>query len=273
MSEEIPQTTDSIEETPVEQQTETQVEEVKQPDLSQSFADLKRQQRELRNNQQGIKSEIEEAKAKFFEELKADPYSTLSKHGISTSVLADQMLALPTEEVDAPESDSALAKELEELKAWRDQVEKTKIEDKQQAQVREYQKKAFSEIEQNTEKYELIQNSDNGKNLYWQTIMAYVREYGETPNLTKIAETVEDRLYNQAKKLLGTSKFQPKQEEKVEPKVDAPKSQTATISNSLVGRHVPTIKTVNTNAPVSMSSKYEDYLKEQKRKTIEKFFS
>jgi len=268
MSDETPQ----IEDVPVVEETPAvETEEVQQPDLSQSFADLKRQQRELRNNQQAVKSEIEQAKAKFFEELKADPYSTLSKHGISTSVLADQMLALPAEEVEVEPETSAVSKELEELKAWRDQQEKAKVEAQQQAQVQAYQQKAFSVIEQDTEKYELIHNSDNGKDLYWQTITAYVREYGETPDLSKIADKVENRLYEQAKKLLGTSRFQPKQESKVA--VDEPKSQTATISNSLVGRHVPKIRNVSNNESIRISSKYDDYLNEQKRKTMEKFFS
>ncbi len=256
-----------------QQQEQAQVEEQPKVDLSTSFAELRREQRELRNNQKNIKAEVEAEKQKFFEELKSDPYTTLNKYGISTSTLGEQMLALPTEEIDAPEP--AYSKELEELKAWKEQQEKEKVEAHNQAQIKKYQQEVFSVVEK-SDQFELIKASDDGKDLYWNTVTAYIREYGEAPHdLNKIAERVEERLYQKAKRMLETSRFKaqetPKQQD--EPKVSVPESQTTTISNSLVGRHVPKITAVNTNEAVSAQSKYEQYLRDQKRKTIEKFFS
>ena len=259
------------EEAQVEEQT-PEVEEQPKVDLSTSFAELRREQRELRNNQKNVKAEVEAEKQKFFDELKADPYATLNKYGISTATLGEQMLALPAEEVEAPEP--PYSKELEELKAWKEQQEKEKAEAQTQAQIQKYQQEVFSVVEK-SDQYELINASDDGKNLYWNTVTAYIKQYGEAPhNLNKIAEQVEEHLYQKTKKMLETSRFKvqdaPKQDE---PKVSVPESQTTTISNSLVGRHVPKIKAVNTNEAVSAQSKYDQYLREQKRKTLEKFFS
>lgn len=256
-------------EQPVE---ETKTEEKPQVDLSSEFAELRRKEREVRNSQKNINAQVEAEKQKFFDELKADPYSTLNKYGISPTVLGEQMLALPAEEIVEPEP--AYSKELEELKAWKEQQEKEKIEAQNQAQIQQYQQKAFSVVEK-SDKYELINASDDGKNLYWNTITAYVKEYGETPqNLNKIADQVEEHLYQKTKKLLETSRFKTQEApQQTQPSVSEPKSESSTISNSLVGRHIPKVKHVNTNESVAAQSKFDQYLREQKQKTLEKYFS
>ena len=180
------------------------------------------------------------------------------------------MLALPMEEIEE-EQDSALQKEIEELKAWRKEREEAEIARQQENEVNRYRKEVFSVVEQEADKFELINASDDGKKLYWDTVTAYVREYGETPDLTKLANKVEDHLYERAKKLLGTSKFKVSEEPK--PKVEQPKSQSNTISNAMTGRHIPKVTSVNSKEAVGISSKFDDFVRQQKQATFNKFFA
>lgn len=269
MSEETPQQ-DNVQ--PAEEQQPVEQPQQPQVDLSSNFAELRRKERELHSQQAKIKETVEAEKNKFFEELKADPYTTLNKYGISTSQLGEQMLALPMEEIEE-EQDSALQKEIEELKAWRKEREDAEIARQQENEVNRYRKEVFSVVEQEADKFELINASDDGKKLYWDTVTAYVREYGETPDLTKLANKVEDHLYERAKKLLGTSKFKVSEEPKPEPKVEQPKSQSNTISNAMTGRHIPKVTSVNSKESVGISSKFDDFVRQQKQATFNKFFA
>jgi hypothetical protein len=258
MSEETPQQ-DSVQEQPQEQPA---VEQQPQVDLSSNFAELRRKERELHSQQAKIKDTVEAEKNKFFEELKADPYTTLNKYGISTSQLGEQMLALPMEEIEE-EQDSALQKEIEELKAWRKEREEAEIARRQEDEVNRYRKEVFSVVEQEADKFELINASDDGKKLYWDTVTAYA----------KLANKVEDHLYERAKKLLGTSKFKVSEEPKPEPKVEQPRSQSNTISNAMTGRHIPKVTSVNSKESVGISSKFDDFVRQQKQATFNKFFA
>ena len=252
----------------VEEVTDEVVEKVvERPDHATEFAELKRQQREIRNSQTQMKDTIAAERAKFMDELRTNPIDFLSQNGISTSQIADQMLGIGTEEVDVPELDPRITKELEELKQWKADQEKAKTQQATDLQVKNYQTQAFSVIEQNSEDFELINSSQDGKKLYWDTIVAYAKEYGEAPNLKDIATKVEASIYNKAKKYLATSKFKPKQ---TEPSV--PSQSSTTLSNSLSGSSSPQVRRVAGNEAVSTSSSYHDFMEKQRAKTMAKYF-
>ena len=259
MSEETLESTETVEEV---------VEEKPQIDLSTNFAELKKQQREVRNTQTQMKDTIAAERAKVLEELRANPIDFMSQNGISTSQIADQMLGIGTEEVDVPELDPRIEERLKKLEQWEADQEKAKIQATNDQQVKNYQTQAFSVIEQNSEDFELINSSQDGKKLYWDTIVAYAKEYGEVPpDLKTIATSVEAKIYEKAKAYLATSKFKPKQ---TEPSV--PSQSSTTLSNSLSGSSSPQVRRVEGNEAVSTSSSYHEFMEKQRAKTMAKYF-
>ena len=252
---------------------ETVVEEVVEAtpiDLSTNFANLRKQERDVRQQQTDMKSTIEAERNKIIEELRSNPVEGLNKYGISTSHLADQMLGI--EEVDEPALDPRITQELEELKAWKAAQEADKVKTSNEAAIKQYQTQAFSVIEQDSENYELINTSQEGKDLYWNSILAFSRENKSAPDadtLKIIAKNVEVHLEEKVKKYMATSKFAPKQPESP---VNPP-SKTTTISNSYVGQNTPQIHQVTGRETVSTSNKYYDYLENEKAKTMAKFFN
>lgn len=253
-------------------------------DLSASFADLKRQQREMREQQSKFKDSVKAEKAKFIEELKSNPLEMLGKYGISFDQLANQALDIDVPAEEAPRPPSKYEQELEELKAWRAEQERQRQEAEQNSALEQYQSQVFSVIEQDSEKFELINTSEQGKRLYWDTVVAYHNEYGEAPNHAEIAAKVETHLYEQAKKLMSTKKFQPVEQPKVaventqletpaQTQPEASAEQSVTISRNMTGQSQPKIRMVNNASHTHARSKFSQYLEEQKAKTAAKFFS
>jgi hypothetical protein len=253
MSEEIEESA-PIEEQAVEEQAVEAVEvkeEVKPDvDLSSHFAEIKRRERDIRARQNKLKDEIQSERQKMLDEMKANPMEALRQAGVSTESLANGLLDLPT----AASPEDTVNKELAELKAWKEAQVKERSEREQQKIVDNYRSEVFSVIESDSDKYELLSESEEGKTLYWDSVIRYYQEVGEAPNLSDIADRVEGMLFERGKKLLSSKKFAQKAEVSEKQEV-IEKSETSekklemkTLSNSLAGISEPKVKMVDNNS-------------------------
>jgi hypothetical protein len=207
-------------------------------DLSAQFADLQRREKAVRTSQSKYKQSLEAEKAKWVEELRSAPVQKLNELGIKADSLAASFLNAPAE----PTVEDLTRKELEDLKAWRQQQEDAKNEQV----LTDYRKEVFAVVEKGAaDEFELINNHSDGKKLYWDTVVAYYQENGEAPDYKDIAKRVEAHLETESKKLLGLKKFaaKPASEPVVEVKKE-PTKPSVTLSASLTGQSKPTVKIV-----------------------------
>ena len=203
MSDEV--ITEQTEATPVEQEQVTQPAEATETpkiDFSAQFAELSRRDKEVRAKEHKVKSSLDQAKSAWVEELKANPIAALKQYGINADVIAESLLnqgmdAEQPETVQTPMGiDPELKKEIEDLKAY-----------KQQQLVAEYRNKVFSVVESKADQYELLLQSDQGKDAYWNAAVNYYQTYGTEPDYAKLAEGVENALFQQGQAMLKANKF------------------------------------------------------------------
>jgi len=269
------------EETPVSTEEQAVVEtppEVPQVDHSAKFAELKRREREVRREKNRIKNQMDAEKNKWIEDLKTNPLEKLRELGISSDVLADAMLG---NNVAEETSEAATLREIEELKKWKAEQERSRVEAEQQRQVEDYRKQVFSKIEENADKYELLLQDRDGKDLYWNSIVEYYQNYVEAPTdkeLTTLADKVEEHIFEKTKALLSTSKFKPSEptpkapEKSEELPVEESKPTSKTLSKSLTARQGPGYKVnlVQQANKVSHSSPYHQYMEARKQALLDK---
>lgn len=248
------------------------------PDLSSQFAELKRREKALRAERVKMKRELESEREQWMANLRANPLTHLQELGITTQQLANALLEDPMDEAPAkaaPTVDPQLQKEIEELKAY-----------KQQQIVAEFRKEVFAPVEASPEDYELILNSKNGRDLYWNAVADYYQSYGETPDYVEMAKEVENALLEEAKGLLALRKLQPPKPVE-EPKVEAKKevaeaavepqaddlSEYKTLSNRMTadsfGNRVKVTRSTGGSKPATAD--YYRAMEEQKQAIINKF--
>ncbi len=244
----------TVETTPAVETTAAPVIEDK-IELSKHIAELKRRDREAQAERLKYKKEREAERQTWEQDLKASGIKKLKELGITDNDLTQQLLGIES----APTEAEQLKTELAELKAWRDAKEAAETKAKNDKLVSDYQSEVFSTLEKEGDKFELILQSPGGKELYWNTVLQYYRDYKEAPNVQDLAEAIEGELFTRNKQLLGLKKFAPKVEPKPAP-VAEPKSDLSnsfkTLSSRMNAQMSPKIKVVEPGSKVEVRSDY-----------------
>ncbi len=241
----------------VEETTAAPVQETENP-----LAEIQRREKALRIKQNKIQQELDSERSKWVNELKSNPGQKLKEYGISTDQLADQFLGIEEERDPVKEK-------LSEFDAY---LSSQKKKEEQQL-ISDYQKKVFSTVEKDRDKFELINEHRDGKNLFLNKVLEHFNEYGENPSeseMAEIADKVETQLFDEAQKLLKLKKFAPKDAPKSEPEAkteDAVKPKK-TISSSLTASSAPTARIVAQDAAGTLqtTSKFKAYMDEKEAK-------
>lgn len=192
-------------------------------DFSTRFAALARKEKQAQEREAKIKAESEKYN-KYIDletRVKENPLSVLEAYGIDLDTIISASLGnvKPPQSVEEQlaQLKADLQKEKDDAKAEAERLAKEE-EDAYQSSINEairsHQAQIIEHLSKNVDKYELIQLQD-AHDLVWETTEAYYEEHGEVLTPEKAADMVEDYLYNQALKVTQTSKFKPKQEEKV----------------------------------------------------------
>lgn len=228
------------------QEVTAPVDTTEAPAPDNSMVEIQRREKALRIRENKLKQEVESERSKLLEELKAAPLAKLQELGISAEHLADQLLNGKTEPEDLTKKE---LREIKEQLAAQKRAEQDKM-------VAEYKRDVLSHVEKAPDTYELINNHRDGKKLYWDSVVAYYEEYGETPKYEEIADKVEKELFEHGQALFKLKKFQAtekiestaeaiaaevKSEEKPKKEKEHPvkKKPSATISNTLTASSAP----------------------------------
>ena len=234
--------------------------------LSSQFAELKRRERELNKERQNMKHEIESQVKKALEDITSDPVNKLQAYGLTADQLTEGILGR------APESPEEMTrKEIEELKAWKEQQERAKQEAEQARIIKDYQNEIFSFVSKDEGKYKLINTFEGGKDLLWNTIAEYHREYGQAPDLSEISERVEKHLFDHVKKVASYVPSEAPPKEVKEAVASKSKESPFTISSKHSSYRAPKVRTVDQNQPIQVRSSVNQAQEEAKRKLLEKF--
>ena len=240
--------------------------------LSSQFAELKRREREISKERQSMKAEVDQQVKKALEAFTQDPVNKLKEYGLSADKLTEGILGTAPE----PSADEMTRRELDELKAWKAEQEKSREESKKAQVIKDYQTEVFGLVSKDEEKYKLINTFDGGKDLLWNTIVEYHQEYGEAPDLNDLAKRVEKHIFDHVKKVSSYA-TEEKPAAPVEPKQEqaAPKStdDPFTISAQHKSYTAPKVRTVDATSPIQVRSKWSQAQDEAKQRLIDKFLT
>lgn len=254
------------------------VEKQPQIDHSATFAELKRRERALRQERNKLNDTVNAEKQKILDEIKKDPMSTLKNLGIGVDQLTDALLGTSSLTEQPSELDMT-RKEVQELRAQIEADKRAKQELDQQKQIEAYKNEVFAEVEKDANRYELLLNDREGKELYWNSILQYYQMYGEAPTseeLQGLADKVEDSILERAKILMNTSKLRPKEAVAAAVKEEQEKQEDSAPSFKTLSKNMSQNRLksslVSDSKARQYSSKYNEYMEKSKSALINKYF-
>lgn len=265
INEEVNNTEEVVESSPQEETTES-------VDLSAQFIEIQRREKALRDEQNKMNKRLEDEKAKWIQELTTAPIEKLNEYGVKADTLASSFLNL--EPAHEPTAEEQMKHELESLKQWKAQQE----QEYNNRVLADYQNEVISVVENDPDgEFELINNHKGGKDLYWETVVAYYQETGTAPDYKEVAKNVEAHLEAEARKLLGLKKFATKEEvvqateEKKENEAPAEKKPNITLNSNMTGRSVPKVKMVENAMKYTVGSEFSRQKYQREQELAEKF--
>lgn len=243
-------------------------------DLSKHFAELKRRDREVHAEKQRLKAEMQSERSKWEAEFKSAPVKKLMELGLTPDELTNQLLGFDKPAEVSPQD--KLAKELEELKAWKQAQEDARTQAHNDKIISDFKSEVFAEIEKEGDKFELVLNTPDGKDLLWNSVVAYCQQFEEKPNFAELAAEVEAQLFEKHKQLLTLKKFKlPSSPTKAAPGEATAAKETSqsfkTLSNRMSATaSTPKVTLVDKSTKIPMESEYSRYMAESRARILAK---
>lgn len=243
---------ESTEEAEVEAAAEEEViEEAEVKKDNRTFAEMRLEQKRLREEQQKAaqyNTELEEAKhyreefAQLQQVAKSNPSALFEKFGLNVadvvkhSLISQGILDEEDKKVNDPRVDEVLK--------WKEEIEQNLIEqeekllfEKQSVLINNY-KQELRDVINNNEQFELLQTYDEeGIETVWNLIIEEFNTRGVVPTYEEAAQVIEEHLVEQEKqriiKLKSTKKLANifGQEEKIQPSLRGGAVESKTLSN------------------------------------------
>jgi len=220
-------------------QEDTSTKEEENPNFSARFAALSRQEAKIRQDREALKQAQEEMSSynTLKSQIKENPMAALEHLGIDLDTLILHSLgeSAPQEEEDPvsklqrefEEYKNNITKEQEDKKAAEEQAKK----EAEEAAIQSHKSAISQEIEDNQDKYPLINLDPENQELVWEVTEAYFMENGKVLSPTEAADLVEAHLDEKFQKMMALKT--PKVEKTEEIKTESPKISSKTISSSI----------------------------------------
>lgn len=213
--------------------------------FKQQEIQLKQKDQEYQNSISSMKAELEKIKSEFEQYrtgIKQNPLKHLQAEGYDFDKLTEMQLndQNPTPEMmlerAKKELESGYKSEIEKMRAELAEKEKSAQEAAEKAELEaqekirtDYQTEINAYLEQNAEKYELI-NLNNAQSIVYDVVEQFYDEHQRILTLEEAADFTEKYLEEEANKLLKAKKFnklQQPQKQQSEPK------ESFTLSNDM----------------------------------------
>ena len=177
-------------------------------DFSKQFADLKKQQREIRAKELQAQDRAKKTTEQWKAEVLKDPIGKLKEWGVNLQTLTTGLLDNPVEQ--EPDETEKLKQQIAEMQQWKQAQEQQKSHSEQQQAINEYKAQVFADLEVDTDKFELVLNHPQGKDLMWEAVTKYAAKYKEAPTpeeRLEMANQLESKLYEDMTRMYGLKKF------------------------------------------------------------------
>ena len=226
--------------------------------LSTQFAALAKKEKMALQRQREAESKLKEAeeKLKLYEQFenkkktaKSNPLEFLSEAGLTYDEITEFMInggakaKDKTEELEEKFNQFVSRKEKEEQE--RIEKEKEALKAQEQKVMAEFQKSLNKFIEDNQDKYELI-NLYNAQELVIATIEQHFENKNEILSNERAAELVEAHLEEEAKKLANSKKFSQSFKNSSDNKQQSGSKNSVTLSSSQPTSNVPSMLSAKT---------------------------